>query len=69
MIRAARILHDQEILLALRELLSQHPAMAPDGCETLSQALYELHFLSYRPDTFAVGAALEALLVDGEVLA
>jgi hypothetical protein len=68
MSRDARSLHDRNVLPALRELLSHHPAMALDGSETLSQGLYDLRFLSYRPEPFAIEAALKALLVEGEAL-
>jgi hypothetical protein len=60
---------EPEVLPALRELLSQYPAMKRSGAETLSRALFVLRFLSHRPDGFAVESALEALYVEGEVLA
>jgi hypothetical protein len=63
------IIHEPDVLPALRELLGQHPAMTQSGPETLSRALYKLRFLPYRCEPFEVEAALEALLVEGEVLA
>ena len=60
-------LHELDVLSALRELFSQHPVMTQSGCEALNQALFELHYLPSRPETFQVEAALEALLVEGEV--
>jgi hypothetical protein len=62
------ILHDPNVLLALRELFSQHPVMTQSGCEALGRALYMLRFLPRRPEPFEVEAALEALMVEGEVL-
>jgi hypothetical protein len=60
-------LHDPDVLFALRELFSKHPVMTQNGCEDLSRALFELHYLPSRPETFQVEAALEALHVEGEV--
>jgi hypothetical protein len=62
------IVHDPDVLPALRELFSQHPEVIQSGPETVSWALYMLRFLSYRPETFKVEAALEAFKVEGEVL-
>ena len=65
-----RIIADEpEVLPALRELFSQYPTMKRSGPETLSRALFVLCFLSYCPDTIAVDAAREALIVENEVLA
>ena len=64
-----RIIHEPDILPALRGLLSQHPAMAQSGSEALARALYVLRFLPHRPRPFEVEAALEALVLDGEVAA
>jgi len=58
-----------DVLPALRELFSQYPAMKRSGPETLCRALFVLCFLSYCPAAFAVDAAREALIVEGEVLA
>jgi hypothetical protein len=64
-----RIIADEsEVLPALRELLSQHPSMKRNGTETLTKALFVLRYLSYCPDTLAIEAAREALIVEGEVL-
>jgi hypothetical protein len=62
-------IHDPNVLPALRDFLGQHPAMMQSGAESLSRALYMLRFLPYRPETFEVEAALDALRVEGEVLA
>jgi hypothetical protein len=43
--------------------------MKRSGAETLSRALFMLRFLPSRPEVFEVEAALEALQVEGEVLA
>ena len=61
------ILHDPSLFSALRVLFGQHPAMMQSGCETLSNALFVLLYLPSRPKTFRVEAALEALLVEGEI--
>jgi hypothetical protein len=63
------ILHDPNLLPALRELFSQHPAMMQSGYDTLGRALFVLRYLPYRPEPVAVEAALETLAVEGEVLA
>jgi hypothetical protein len=63
------IIHDPNVLPALRDLFSQHPAMKQSGPETLSRALRVLCYLSYRPETVEVETALEALRIEGEVLA
>jgi hypothetical protein len=65
---STNILHDPDLLPALRELFSQHPAMIQSGCDTLSRGLFVLRYLPSRPETFQVEAALEALLVEGEIL-
>jgi hypothetical protein len=57
-----------EVLPALRELFSQHPAMKRSGADTLSRALCMLCFLPSRPGVFEVEAALEVLCVEGELL-
>jgi hypothetical protein len=67
MIGPAPILVDPSLLPALRELFCQHPAMMQSGCETISYALFVLRYLPSRPETFQVEAALEALLVEGEI--
>ena len=69
MLGRTSILHDPSLLSALRELFSQHPVMTQSGCETLSKALFVLRYLPYRPEPSAVEAGLEALRVEGEVLA
>jgi hypothetical protein len=63
------IVHDPSILPALRGLFGQHPGMIHSGSETLGRALHVLRFLPYCPQTFEVEAALDALQVEGEVLA
>ena len=69
MIASSRgILHESSVVPALRELFSQHPATTHGGSETLARLLSDLGYLPYRPDPFAVEVALEALLVEGEVL-
>jgi hypothetical protein len=58
----------QTVLDALRSMLSQYPQAATAGPETLAELHYERRFLPYRPETFEVEAALEALTIEGEVL-
>jgi hypothetical protein len=63
-----RIVHDSDVLPALRDLFSQHPAMTQSGPETLARALNVLCYLPRRPEVFEVETGLEALRVEGEVL-
>lgn len=60
---------NDEVLPAVRELLSHHPAAQSCGAEALARMLHVLRFLPYRPAPCEVGAALEALLVEGELAA
>jgi hypothetical protein len=62
------IIHDPNVLPALRDLFSQHPTITQSGPETLTRALDVLCYLPRRPEAFEVETALEALLVEGEVL-
>jgi hypothetical protein len=62
------IRHDPEVLPALRELFSQHSTTEASGAEVLSDLLYELRYLPYRPEPFAVEAAREAILIEDKVL-
>jgi hypothetical protein len=63
-----RIIHNADVLPALRELFGQHPTMTQSGPESLSRALYVFRFPPHRPPTFEVEAALEALRIEGEVV-
>ena len=58
-----------DVLPALRELLSQHPAVTYKSPGTLARLLRMLGYVSYQPETFEVEAALEALHIEGEVAA
>lgn len=60
--------HD-ELVPALRGLFSAAPSAMKSGPETLAKMLLVFGFLPYRPHVFAVEAAVEALLLDGEVAA
>jgi hypothetical protein len=60
---------DSNVLPALRELLDQHPEAHSSAPEKLAGLLWMLRYLPYRPDVFAVEAALEALILDGDVAA
>jgi hypothetical protein len=53
-----------DVLTALRELFSQHPAAAFKAPDTLARLLWMLRYLPYRPLTFAIEAALEVLEVE-----
>jgi hypothetical protein len=55
------------ILPALRELFSQHPNLANCGPEELRELLGR--YLPWRPGIFEIEAALEALRVEGQVVA
>ncbi len=58
-----------EVLPALRDLLSHHPAAASSSPEKLARRLYVLRYLPFRPEVCEVAAALEALCIEGEILA
>lgn len=66
---AAQVYNYDEVLPALRELFSQHPAAASSGPEALVRMVYVLQFLPYRPGVYEVEAALEALTLEGETAA
>jgi hypothetical protein len=68
MVPPGRSIHERDVLPVLREFLSQNPGMTQIGYDALSRSLFVLRFLPYRPAPFAVEAALEALMVEGEVL-
>ena len=59
----------EDVLPALRELLSQHPAVTYKSPDTLARLLWMLRYLPYRPETFEVEAALEALRIEGVIAA
>ena len=59
----------QEALIALRVLLSQNPCAIRFGPETLSDLIYTEGCISRRMAVQEVEWALEALRVEGEVLA
>lgn len=63
------IVHDPDVLPAVRELISSSPETSYCRAETIAGLLYAKRFLSYRPATFEVEAALEALRLEGEVAA
>ena len=56
-----------ELLSEIRDLLSRHPALQYAGPEKAGRALRALR--GVRADVCAVEAVLEALRVEGEVLA
>ena len=57
-----------EGLIALRELFSRNPRAAQVGPETLSDLVYEEGYLSRKIAVHELECALEALIVEGEVL-
>ncbi len=60
---------DPNVLAALRDLFSKHPETTCCGAESLAELLRLGRFLPYRPPVFEVEAALEALRIEGEVVA
>jgi len=54
----------EDVVPALRELFSQHPATAYRSPDTLARLLWMLRYLSYRPSSFEVEVALEVLDVE-----
>jgi hypothetical protein len=56
-----------EVLLALRELYSQHPGAVKSGPDKLVRMLHVRRFLPRRCEVGEVEAALEALRVEGEI--
>lgn len=59
----------EKVLPAIRELFSRRPTAVGHGPETIGRMLCVRNFLPYRPDTCEVEAALEALVLEGEVAA
>jgi len=55
--------------LALRDLLSKYPLATSYSSESLAELLYELRYVSLPPAVYHVEEVLEALRVEGEVLA
>ncbi len=60
--------HD-DVLPALREMLYQRPHCADFAARELSLVLWFRSYLPYPPDEGEVAAALEALRLEGEVVA
>jgi hypothetical protein len=60
---------DKDVLPALREYIAIHPQDDTNEAAEFAWALYNLTFLVRQPSVAQVGAALEALTVEGEVLA
>jgi hypothetical protein len=56
-----------ELLYEIRDLFSRHPALQYAGPEKARRELYVLRGI--RADAYAVEAVLEALRIEGEVLA
>lgn len=70
MIAPLLIVHDPDVLPAVRELFSSSLEAADCGAEAIARLLYAKRFLSYRPATVQVEAVLEVLRLDsGEVAA
>jgi hypothetical protein len=59
----------EDVLPALRELLSRYPAATYKSSDTLARLLWMLRYLPYQPETFEVEAALEALRIEGGIAA
>ncbi len=58
----------QEVLIALRALLSGNQCAVGFGPESLSDLLYQERLLPYRADASEIEFALEALRAEDEVL-
>jgi hypothetical protein len=58
---------DPDILPAVRELFSWHPAYLERGACEIAEGLFCLRYMNYRPHEAAVEAALEALTVEGDL--
>ena len=58
----------QEALIALRGLLSRNPCAAQFDAATLAKLIYVEGYLSHPIDAYEVEVALEALMVEDEVL-
>lgn len=61
------IIQEPELLPELRDLFHEHPFLAHRGPEAVRRALRALR--GVEVDVFAVEGVLEALRVEGEVLA
>jgi hypothetical protein len=59
----------QDVLPALREMLARRPHCADFDAKALSLVLWFRNYLPYPPDEAEVEAALEALRLEGEVVA
>jgi hypothetical protein len=57
----------EEVLPAVRGLISNSPEPAYCAAETIAELLYVGRFLSYRPTIFAVEAVPEALRLGSEI--
>ena len=68
MVPPIRSIPDPDLLPEVRELLSQHPAYKACGACEIADGLFCLRYLSYRPHESAVEVAIEALMVEDEVL-
>ena len=58
-----------EVLLAVREFLDRNPCAVHFDTEAISSLLYKDRYLPHPAAAHEVEAALEALAVEGEVLA
>lgn len=58
-----------EVFVALRELLGTNRIAGSFSYETLAELLYAEGYISRRVETHEVECALEALSVEGELLA
>jgi hypothetical protein len=60
---------DKDVLPALREYLVIHPEDTTNEAADIAWGLCNLNFLDHQPSEAEVVAALEALRVEGQVLA
>ena len=59
---------DPDVLPAVRELLMQRPSYRQCSATEIAEGICFLGYMNYRPREAAVEAALEALVVEDEVL-
>ena len=70
MIAPLLIVHDPDVLPAVRDVIPSSSETAYCGVETVAGLLYARRFLPYRPAIFAVEATVEARRLDsGEAAA
>ena len=59
---------DPHLLPAVRELLTQHPSYQGCGASEITEGLFWLRYMNYRPHETAVEGVLEALATEDGLL-